>query len=80
MYDASLDAFLPHSFRFYLSQSYYNGYLGSYGSDGFGTKAVIYILQKIGIHIKSMHHNYDAFNLFGLSLGGYRKYFIRRNK
>lgn len=39
MYDASfLDAFLPHSLNFGLSQSYYNGYLGSYGSDAFGSR------------------------------------------
>ena len=36
LYDASLDAFLPHSFDFALPQSIFNGYLGNYTSNAFG--------------------------------------------
>jgi 5-hydroxyisourate hydrolase-like protein (transthyretin family) len=76
MYDASLDAFLPHSFSFGLSQSYYSGYLGSYGSDAFGLKnSSLYTAKGWNPTRDYAWHNYDALNLFGLRLGDYyRRY------
>jgi uncharacterized protein YfaS (alpha-2-macroglobulin family) len=80
MYDASLDAFLPHSLDFGLSQSYYNGYLGSYGSDGFGIKSSnLYTSKDWNPYKEYASHGYDDLNLFGLSLGGYRRMYYKRN-
>mgnify|MGYP001401788498 FL=1 len=74
MYDASLDAFLPHSLDFGLSQSYYNGYLGSYGSDGFGIKSSnLYTSKDWNPYKEYASHSYDDLNLFGLRLGGFRR-------
>ncbi|MAU71890.1 MAG: alpha-2-macroglobulin [Pseudozobellia sp.] len=69
MYDASLDAFRPHSWSFsplyrpiYYSQSYANAYT-SFGSGSFRT------------HLDNTIYNYkvqsfDSFNFFGLYFGG----------
>lgn len=79
MYDASLDAFLPHSFYFNLSQSMYNGYLGNYGSDAFGTKnSNLYTSKNWNLSKDYASHGYDRLNLFGLSLGGYGRYYFSR--
>jgi uncharacterized protein YfaS (alpha-2-macroglobulin family) len=76
MYDASLDAFLPHSLNFGLSQSYYNGYLGSYGSDAFGSRnSNLYTAKNWNPYKEYFSHGYDDLNLFGLSLGGYHRVF-----
>jgi uncharacterized protein YfaS (alpha-2-macroglobulin family) len=76
MYDASLDAFLPHSFNFYLGQNSYNGWLGSFGADCFGTKASnLYTTKDWNPYKEYAWHNYDALNLFGLSLGGYNRFY-----
>ncbi|MBK6273769.1 MAG: hypothetical protein IPF58_03320 [Saprospirales bacterium] len=76
MYDASLDAFLPHSFNFYLGQNSYNGWLGSFGADCFGTKASnLYTTKDWNPYKEYFSHGYDDLNLFGLSLGGYHRVF-----
>ena len=81
MYDASLDAFLPHSFNFYLSQSNFNGFLGSYGSDAFGIKnSDLYSSKDWNKYKDYASHGYDDLNLFGLSLGGYRRMYYARNE
>ena len=79
LYDASLDALLPHSFNFYLSQSIYNGYLGVYGSDAFGIKnSNLYTSKNWNTAKDFISHGYDNLNLFGLNIGGYnRMYFAR---
>lgn len=80
LYDASLDAFLPHGFNFGLSQPYYNGYLGSYGADDFGIKnSNLYTSKGWNPEKEYASHGYDNLNLFGLSLGGYngRLYYSR---
>jgi uncharacterized protein YfaS (alpha-2-macroglobulin family) len=75
MYDASLDAFLPHSWSFYLSQSYYSGYLGTYTSNAFGQRiSSLYTSKDWNPYTAQAFHNYDGLNLFGLSLGGYHGY------
>jgi len=76
MYDASLDAFLPHSLNFYLSQSYYNGYLGVYASNGFDIKnSNLYQSKDWNPYKEYASHGYDDLNLFGLSIGGYSRYY-----
>lgn len=78
MYDASLDAFLPHSFNFGLSQSYYSGFLGSYSADAFGQKGSnIYISSGWNPTLPYAWHNYDELNLFGLRLGNYYRYMYK---
>ncbi len=80
MYDASLDAFLPHSFNFYLGQSYYNGYLGTYGSDAFGSKTSnLYTSKNWNAYKEYASHGYDDLNLFGLSIGGYNRLYYTRS-
>ncbi len=80
MYDASLDAFLPHSLNFYLSQSYYNGYLGSYSGDDFGIRSSnLYASKGWNPYKEYASHEYDDLNLFGLSLGGYNRYYFSRS-
>lgn len=81
MYDASLDAFLPHSFSFYLSQSYFNGYLGAYGSDAFGIKnSNLYASKNWNPYKEYASHGYDDLNLFGLTIGGYHRLYYTRSK
>lgn len=77
MYDASLDAFLPHSFDFYLPQSVFNGYLHSYSNDAFGTKSSdLYASLKWNLYHTYQSHAYDNLNLFGLRIG-YPQYLYR---
>lgn len=80
MYDASLDAFLPHSWSFFLPQSYYSGYLGTYTSNAFGQRvSSLYTSKDWNPYRELAFHNYDALNLFGLSLGGnysYHRYLL----
>ena len=79
MYDASLDAFLPHSLNFYLGQSYYNGYLGSYAADCFGVRnSNLYTSKSWNAEKEYASHGYDNLNLFGLSLGGYSRFYYSR--
>jgi uncharacterized protein YfaS (alpha-2-macroglobulin family) len=79
MYDASLDVFLPHSFNFYLGQSYYNGYLGTYGSDAFGIRnSNLYTSKNWNAAKDYVSHGYDDINLFGLSLGGYSRFYFNK--
>ncbi len=79
MYDASLDAFLPHSFNFYLGQSYYNGYIGTYGSDAFGIRnSNLYTSKNWNAAKDYVSHGYDDINLFGLSLGGYSRFYFNK--
>ena len=82
MYDASLDAFLPHGLYFSLYQSTFNGYLGSYGADCFGTKqSFLYTSKKWNPYSDYASHGYDDLNLFGLTIGGYRNvYYALRSK
>ncbi|MDB5228359.1 MAG: alpha-2-macroglobulin [Bacteroidota bacterium] len=76
MYDASLDAFLPHSWDFSLGQPSYNGYLGTYASDAFGMKgSELYTSTDWNIYKEYYLHGYDNLNLFGLQLAGYRRYY-----
>jgi uncharacterized protein YfaS (alpha-2-macroglobulin family)/ribosomal protein L17 len=78
MYDASLDAFLPHSFNFYLGQASYNGWLGGFGADCFGsTVSSLYASKSWNAYKESAWHNYDDLNLFGLSIGGNNRYYFR---
>lgn len=79
MYDASLDAFLPHSLNFGLSQSYYNNYLGSYTGDDFGVRnSNLYASKGWNPYKDYASHAYDDLNLFGLSIGGYNRYYYSR--
>jgi uncharacterized protein YfaS (alpha-2-macroglobulin family) len=72
LYDASLDAFLPHSWSFYLGQAQFSGYLGSYTSDAFGAKnSSLYTSKGWDVYKEYFSHQYDDLNLFGLTLGGY---------
>lgn len=75
MYDASLDAFLPHSFHFLLPKSYYSGYLHAYSTDAFGSVgSSLYISKNWDVFKNLVHHGYDDLNLFGLSFG-YTRYY-----
>ncbi len=74
MYDASLDAFLPHGYSFSLSQPYFNGYLGIYSSDAFGTaSSSLYPSKNWNPYKNYVSQAYDALNLFGLQFG-YNRY------
>ncbi len=80
MYDASLDAFLPHSFGFYLNQSYFNGYLGGFGNDAFNSKSsLVYTSKKWNPTKEYAYHGYDDLNLFGLSIGSYYSRFLSKS-
>lgn len=72
MYDASLDAFLPHSWSFALAHSVYIGFLGTYGSDVFGIRnSELYTSANWNPYLSYAFHTYDELNLFGLNIGGY---------
>lgn len=76
MYDASLDAFVPHGYSFYLPGKSYNGYLaGFYGIDGFGARmSDLYASKGWNPYKNTVAQGYDDLNLFGLSLGGWYRY------
>lgn len=79
LYDASLDAFLPHSFDFALPQSIFNGYLGNYTSNAFGiSNSGLYISKNWNFSKEYASHSYDDLNLFGLSLGYPRMMYFER--
>ncbi len=78
MYDASLDAFLPHFWNFSLSQSYYTNTLNGFTSDCFSAKSSnLYTSKKWNPSSPWAFHNYDGLNLFGLHLGNYYGYYGR---
>jgi uncharacterized protein YfaS (alpha-2-macroglobulin family) len=79
MYDASLDAFLPHSFNFSLYKPIYNGLLSNYSSDdAFGVKNNEFFASTDWNKDKNTAtHGYDNLNLFGLYLGSYNRYYFR---
>lgn len=77
LYDASLDAFLPHGFNFYLNQPIYRGLLGNYSSYTFSaSRGNVYTSKEWNAFKSFMSHNYDQLNLFGLVLG-YPMYYRR---
>ena len=78
MYDASLDAFLPHSFNFSLYKPIYNGLLATYSSDAFGIKNDEFFASTDWNKEKNYtSHGYDNLNLFGLYLGTPNRYYFR---
>lgn len=80
MYDASLDAFLPHGFNFNLYKPTYNGYLGSFGADCFNAKnSFLYTSKKWNPYKEYASHGYDDLNLFGLTIGGFNRYYYAKS-
>jgi uncharacterized protein YfaS (alpha-2-macroglobulin family) len=71
MYDASLDAFIKHSFDFSLQGKIYTNNLTSFSAnDGFGiTYPQIYHSKNWYEYGNFTQQNYDRLNLYGLYLG-----------
>jgi uncharacterized protein YfaS (alpha-2-macroglobulin family) len=82
MYDASLDAFLPHSLGFYLQGKPITNNLSSFtANDGFGiSHPNIFYSKKWHDYGNTTNQNYDRLNLFGLFLGTPYYYNIRNGK
>lgn len=76
LYDASLDAFIPHYFEFYLPGKSYSNNLGAYrNTDGFGiSNSSLYTSKVWNIYGENSYQAFDDLNLFGLQLG-YPKYY-----
>ncbi|MCB0508017.1 MAG: alpha-2-macroglobulin, partial [Bacteroidetes bacterium] len=76
MYDASLDAFLPHAYSFGVYQPIFSGYLNAYGKDAFGIKtSSLYSSKSWNPYVSFISHYYNNLNLFDLRIG--RRYYNR---
>jgi 5-hydroxyisourate hydrolase-like protein (transthyretin family) len=72
LYDASLDAFLPHIWNFNIGIPEYNGLLGNFASQSFSAKTGnLYTSKEWNKYMEYASHQYSDLNLFGLNFGGY---------
>ncbi|MDD5570267.1 MAG: MG2 domain-containing protein, partial [Bacteroidales bacterium] len=73
MYDASLDAFKPHSWNFNIYPSYYS-FFSWRGENSFGTEKSVFYNEKWNVYPSFTERKYDNLNWFGFYLGG-RNYY-----
>ncbi|MBN1982707.1 MAG: hypothetical protein JW795_14330 [Chitinivibrionales bacterium] len=78
MYDASLDAFMPHSWSL-NTRTYYGNRLNWELTHGFSIQYAI-IMGNLNPDIAFVQRAYDELNLFGFSIGGYAHVALSKNK